>query len=52
MGAALAEYKWGNPTKVDSLVLLYNMEQGVGAGVVIHGQPVLWSCFILREAIF
>ncbi len=38
-GAALAEYKWGNPTKVDSLVY-YTIGTGVGAGVVIHGQPV------------
>lgn len=38
-GAALAEYKWGNPSDVNSLVY-YTIGTGVGAGVVISGQPV------------
>lgn len=38
-GAALAEYKWGNPSNVNSLVY-YTIGTGVGAGVVINGQPV------------
>ncbi len=38
-GAALAEYKWGNPKGVNSLVY-YTIGTGVGAGVVIGGVPV------------
>lgn len=38
-GAALAEYRWGNPQGVDSLVY-YTIGTGVGAGVIINGKPV------------
>lgn len=38
-GAALAEYTWGNPNHVSSLVY-YTVGTGVGGGVVINGKPV------------
>ena len=38
-GAALAEYRWGNPDHVKSLVY-YTIGTGVGAGVVINGVPL------------
>lgn len=38
-GAALAEYRWGNPKGVRSLVY-YTIGTGVGAGVVIDGKPL------------
>ncbi len=38
-GAALAEYKWGNPKGISNLVY-YTVGTGVGAGVVINGVPV------------
>ena len=38
-GAALAEYRWGNPENVKSLVY-YTIGTGVGAGAVIDGKPV------------
>ena len=38
-GAALAEYTWGNPKKLGSLVY-YTIGTGVGAGVVINGKPL------------
>ncbi len=38
-GAALAEYKWGNPEGVRSLVY-YTIGTGVGAGLIVNGKPV------------
>ncbi len=38
-GAALAEYIWGNPEHADPLVY-YTIGTGVGAGIIINGQPV------------
>ena len=38
-GAALAEYIWGNPDHVGSLVY-YTIGTGVGAGAVINGKPL------------
>ncbi|HQN63749.1 MAG TPA: ROK family protein, partial [Flexilinea sp.] len=38
-GAALAEYKWGNPENIRNLVY-YTVGTGVGGGVVIDGKPV------------
>ena len=38
-GAALAEYRWGNPENVKSLVY-YTIGTGVGAGVIIDGKPL------------
>lgn len=38
-GAALAEYEWGNPESVKSLVY-YTIGTGVGGGVIINGDPV------------
>jgi fructokinase len=42
-GAALAEYKWGNPENIRNLVY-YTVGTGVGGGVVIDGNRfMVWS---------
>lgn len=38
-GAALAEFRWGNPEGVRSLAY-YTFGTGVGAGVIVNGQPI------------
>ncbi len=38
-GAALAEYRWGNPEGLQNLVY-YTIGTGIGAGVLIDGKPV------------
>lgn len=38
-GAALAEYRWGNPEGHQSLVY-YTIGTGVGAGVIMNGKPI------------
>ena len=37
--AAIAEYKWGNPENVSSLVY-FTIGTGVGAGIIVDGKPI------------